>query len=169
MKQSSIAPSRMVRRLRRHHGIEHATVTLLSRRLPGTFIAARSDLQGFIVYGDVDEPTLRVAVEEAIGRLREGERQLALHANCGTNLAVSGVLSGAAAWLLSSGHKRPWWDRLAGAVLGATLALLVAPPVGRWAQENITTSSDVAGLRVGDVLRLGGERVARHRVFIHHE
>ena len=49
----------MARRLRQHHGIEHATVTLLSRRLPGTFIAARSDLQGFIVYGDVDMLTLR--------------------------------------------------------------------------------------------------------------
>ena len=52
-----IAPRLMARRLRQHHGIEHATVTLLSRRLPGTFIAARSDLQGFIVFGDVDALT----------------------------------------------------------------------------------------------------------------
>jgi hypothetical protein len=125
-------PIVVARRLRQHHGIEHATVTLLSRRLPGTFIAARSDLQGFVVYGDVDESTLRAAVEEAIGRLREGEQQLAFHANCGTNLAVAGLLSGAAAWLLSSGRRRPWWDRLAGAMLGATLALIIAPPLGRW-------------------------------------
>jgi hypothetical protein len=161
-----IAPRLMARRLRQHHGIEHATVTLLSRRLPGTFIAGRSDQRGFIVYGDVDVLMLRAAVEEAMGRLQQGERGLAVHQNCGTNLVVSGLLSGSAAWLLSSGRKRSWWDRLSGAVLGATLALLVAPPIARWAQENITTSPDVVDLRVDDVLRLNGGPVTRHRVVI---
>jgi hypothetical protein len=161
-----IAPSLMARRLRQHHGIEHATVTLLSRRLPDTFIAARSDLQGFIVYGNVDALTLRVAVEEALGRLQQGERQLAVHQNCGTNLAVAGLLSGSTAWLLSSGRKRSWWDRLSGAILGATLALLIAPPVGRWAQENLTTSPEVTGLGVGDVVKLDRGPVTQHRVVI---
>ena len=161
-----IAPRLMARRLRQHHGIEHATVTLLSRRLPGIFIAARSDLQGFIVYGNVETLTLRAAVEEAMGRLQQGERQLAVHPNCGTNLVVAGLMSGSAAWLLSSGRKRPWWDRLPGAILGATLALLVAPPIARWAQENITTSPDVVDLRVDDVVRLNGGPVTRHRVVI---
>ena len=161
-----IAPRLMARRLRQHHGIEHATVTLLSRRLPGTFIAARSDLQGFIVYGDVDALSLRAAVEEAMGRLQQGERQLAVHPNCGTNLAVSRTVERHAAWLLSSGRKRSWWDRLSGAILGATLALLVAPPIARWAQENITTSPDVIDLRVDDVVRLDDGPVTRHRVVI---
>jgi hypothetical protein len=161
-----IAPSFMARRLRQHHGIEHATVTLLSRRLPGTFVAARSDLQGFVVYGNVDAPTLRAAVDEALARLQQGERQLAVHPNCGTNLAVAGLLSGSAAWLMSSGRKRPWWDRLPGAILGATLALLIAPPVGRWAQENLTTSPDVAGLCVGEVVKLDRGPVTQHRVVI---
>ena len=141
-------------------------MTLLSRRLPGIFIAARSDLQGFIVYGDVDALTLRAAVEEAMGRLQQGERQLAVHPNCGTNLVVAGLMSGSAAWLLSSSRNRPWWDRLPGAILGATLALLVAPPIARWAQENITTSPDVVDLRVDDVVRLNGGPVTRHRVVI---
>jgi hypothetical protein len=161
-----IPPRRMVRRLRQHHGIEHATVTLLSRRLPGTFIAARSDLQGFIVYGDVDVLTLREAVAEAMGRLGQGERQLAVHQNCGTNLVVSGLLSGGAAWLLSSGRKRPWWDRLPGAILGATFALMIAPPIARWSQENITTSPEITGLRVGDVVKLDRGPITRHRVVI---
>jgi Domain of unknown function (DUF6391) len=156
----------MARRLRQHHGIEHATVTLLSRRLPGTFIAARSDLQGFIVYGDVDALTLREAAEEAISRLQQGERQLAVHQNCGTNLVVSGSLSGSAAWLLSSGRKRSWWDRLASAILGATLALMISPPIARWAQENITTSPEIADLRVRDVVRLDRGPVTQHRVVI---
>ena len=161
-----ITPSLMARRLRQHHGIEHATVTLLSRRLPGTFIAARSDLQGFIVYGNVDALTLRAAVEEALVRLQQGERQLAVHPNCGTNLVVSGLLSGSAAWLLSSGRKRPWWDRLPGAILGATLALMLAPPIARWAQENITTSPEIADLRVGNVVKLERGPITQHRVVI---
>ena len=101
-----------------------------------------------------------------MGRLQRGERQLAVHPNCGTNLVVAGLMSGSAAYLLSSGRKRPWWDRLPGAILGATLALLVAPPIARWTQENITTSPAVADLRVDDVVRLNGGPVTRHRVLI---
>lgn len=156
----------MVRRLRQHHGIEHATVTLLSRSLPGVFVAARSDLQGFIVFGDVDAATLRTAAEEAIARLQQGERELAVHQNCGTNLVVTGLVSGGAAWLLSSGRKRPWWDRLAGAILGSTFAIMLAPPFARWTQENVTTSPEIAGLRISDVVRLNRGPITHHRVVI---
>jgi hypothetical protein len=160
-------PRSMAQRLRQHHGIEHATVTLLSRRLPGVFFAARSDLQGFIVMGNVDATTLRATVEEALARLAGGEVALALHPNCGTNLATAGLLSGAAALVASAGRKRSWWwDRLPSAILGATLALIIAPPLGRWAQENLTTSADVSGLRVVDVVALADAPVARHRVVI---
>jgi hypothetical protein len=160
------APTAFARRLRQHHGIEHATVTLLSRRLPGVFIAARSDLQGFMVYGDVDAASLRAAVEDALTRLQHGDQWLAVHPHCGTNLVVAGLLSGGAAWLLSSGRQRPWWDRLASAILGAMLGLLVAPPASRWAQENITTSADVSRLRVDDVVKLNRGLVTQHRVVI---
>ena len=107
-----------------------------------------------------------MTVEEAIGRLQQGERQLAVHQNCGTNMVVAGLLSGSAAWLLSSGRKRPWWDRLSGAVLGAMLALLVAPPLARWTQENITTSPEIGDLRVADVVKLDRGPVTQHRVVI---
>ena len=162
----TIAPSLMMRRLRQHHAIEHATVTLLSRRLPEVFIAARSDLQGFILFGDVDTLTLRAAVGEAMSRLQQGERQLAVHHNCGTNLVVTGLLSGSASWLLSSGRKRPWWDRLSGAVLGAILALLVAQPLARWTQEHVTTSAEIGDRRIADVVKLDRGPVTRHRVVI---
>ena len=162
------APLLLMQRLRQHHGIEHATMQLLSQRLPGTLLVAHSDCHGFVVFGEMDRVTLQAAAEEALKRLQHGERQLAVHPNCGTNLTAAGFLSGTAAWLLSRGRSRPWWDRLAGAILGATLALLVAPTVGRWAQENITTSPEVAGLRVGAVLRTEGGHTARHRVIIEH-
>ncbi len=160
MSQSSLA-----RRLRQHHGIEHATMTILTRRLPGASLAARSDLQGFIMYGEISAAALRAAAEDGLARLQHGERSLAVHPNCGTNLVTAGLLSGAAALALA-GRKGAWWDRLPGAVLGATLALLIAQPLGRWAQENVTTSPDVTDLQIADVRRLEGGPVVRHRVTI---
>jgi len=161
-----IVPGTLARRMRQHHGIEHATVTLLSQRLPGVTIAARSDLQGFILFGNLDAATLRAAAEEALTRLERGERMLAIHPNCGTNVVTAGLLAGVAALVGGGGRNRSWWDRLPGAILGATLAMLVAVPVGRWAQENLTTSSDVSGLRIADVIALERKPVMRHRVVI---
>lgn len=152
--------------LRQHHGIEHATVTLLSQRLPGRPIVARSDQQGFILFGDVDSETLRRAAEEALARLQAGESSLAVHPNCGTNLVTAGALSGVGALLMAAGRGRSWWDRVPSAVLGATLALILAMPAGRWMQENVTTSPNVAGLRITAVTRLEGGPVVRHRVAI---
>jgi len=153
-------------RIRQHHGIEHATVTLLSQRVRGVQVVARSDFDGFTVFGDVSTEALTAAAAEALARLQAGEHNLAIHPNCGTNLAAAGVLSGVAAFVAGSDQRRSlWWERLPGAILAATLALLAAPPVGRWLQEHVTTSSQVAGLRIARVERLTGT-VAAHRVTI---
>ena len=158
--------SSLVQRVRQHHALEHATLTLLSRIVPGAQAAARSDLQGFIVYGNVDTNTLQQCAEEALVRLRSGERRLAIHANCGTNLVTAGTLSGlAAALLAATGTRRTWWERVPSAVLGATAALMFAGPAGHWAQEHLTTSPFVDGLRIVSVKRMEGP-VLRHRVRI---
>lgn len=152
--------------LRQHHGIEHATVTLLSQRLPGARLIARSDPGGFVLHGDVDIAAVRTAAQDALARLQAGQTDLALHPHCGTNLVMAGALSGLAAVLASGGRGRPWWDRLPSAVLGATIALIVAAPAGRWAQENLTTSADVAGLRIASVTQLRGGPISSYRVAI---
>lgn len=157
----------MFDRIRQHHGIEHATVTLLSQRLKGVQVVARSDLDGFTVFGEVNTADLRAAAEEALARLQAGERDLTIHPNCGTNLAAAGILSGVAALAAGSGQRRSlWWERLPGAILAATLALMAAPAVGRWLQEHVTTSSQVAGLRIAGVERLPAGPVVAHRVMI---
>jgi len=156
----------LIQRLRQHHGLEHATIALLSQRLPGVQLVGRSDLQGFVVFGDVDPATLRAAAESALARLQAGEAELAIHPNCGTNLVTAGALSGLAALLFGSGRRRSLWDRLPAAILGATLALLVAHPVGRWMQARVTTTGNVQGLHIASIVRLGDEPVPRHRVVV---
>lgn len=151
--------------LRQHHAIEHATVTILSQKLPGAPMMARSDLDGFTLFGDVDTETLRLATEEALHRLQSGEAGLAIHPNCGTNLVTAGMLSGVAAVVASSGRTRSAWDRIPAALLAATLALIVAVPAGRWMQQNVTTDPEVAGLRVAKIQRFDNGPV-RHRVSI---
>jgi hypothetical protein len=152
--------------VRQHHGIEHATLTLLTRRFPRARVFARSDPRGFVVYGDVDTLDLRAAAEEAVARLKAGEDGLAVHPNCGTNLVTAGLLTGCAAFLASGGDKRPLWDRVPRAILAATAALIVAPTLGRWTQIRVTTSSRVDGLRVVAVNRCDTGPLVRHRVVI---
>jgi hypothetical protein len=151
--------------LRQNHAVEHATVTLLSQRIPGVALMGRSDLQGFTLFGEVDTGLVEEVGGEALVRLQGGESSLAVHPNCGTNLVTAGVLSGLAATFAASGRNRTWADRVPASLLAATLALIVAVPAGRWMQENVTTSPHVDGLRITGVVRQGGP-VTRHRVFI---
>ena len=67
---------------------------------------ARSDFDGFTVFGEVDTHALAAAAGEALARLQAGERDLTMHPNCGTNLAAAGVLSGVAAFVAGSGQRR---------------------------------------------------------------
>lgn len=151
--------------LRQNHAIEHATVTLLSQRIPGVPLMGRSDLQGFILFGDADTQVIEEVTHEALGRLQAGESSLAVHPNCGTNLVTAGMLSGLAAMFAASGRNRTWADRVPSSLLAATLALILAVPAGRWMQENVTTSPHVDGLRITGVVKQGGP-VTRHRVLI---
>ena len=154
----------VIGRLRRHHALEHATLSVLARRTPVTGLFARSDLQGFVVYGEVATPALRQAAEEGLVRLKAGQSELAVHPNCGTGLVTAGVLAGVGSLLATDRWGRSVWERLPLAVLGATVALFWARPVGRWAQVNLTTSADVLGLRIAAIQELPLIGVRRHRV-----
>jgi hypothetical protein len=156
----------LTQRLRQNHAIEHATLTILSQRQPGLQLVARSDLAGFLVYGEVGASDLWAAVEEGVERLRGGESRLAVHANCGTNLVAAGTLTALAALVAAAGSKRTLWERVPSAILGATGALMLAGPAGRWLQAHVTTSADVDGATVTAVERVADKPVARHRVSI---
>jgi hypothetical protein len=138
--QATIA--HLLRRTRQHHAIEHATIHLLAARHQRIAIAGLSDPWGFTLYGNVPEDAVRKAVSEALLRLQAGEANLAIHPNCGTNIAASTVLITLAA-LMGSRGDRPYVEKFATTGLMVLAALIAAQPLGMRLQQ-YTTLADVA-------------------------
>lgn len=152
-----------VRRTRQHHAIEHATLHLLALRFPGQRMAGYSDPGGFTIFGDLTQENIRRVVSDAMLRLQAGEGVLAIHPNCGTNFATTGVLVTVAALLGSSGPRRGLLNRFAGSLFLVVPALIVAQPLGLRLQQ-YTTLASVSDRWVKNIhpLQLGG--VTAHRV-----
>jgi hypothetical protein len=155
-------------RIRRNHGLEHATIHLLSQHFPQRSFIGRSDPGGFYIYGKVETPELMQIADEALARLRRGEHELAIHPNCGTNLVTSGLLAGAASFLTLMGSEEEGWrkrlGRLPNAVLLAMAALLIAQPLGRATQRHVTVQADPEDLEILGVQRVGEEPRPFHRI-----
>jgi hypothetical protein len=149
--------------LRRNHAVEHATMHVLGRRQPYLNVMARTSLDGFYLYGRVDTEALADATTEALSRLQAGESDLAVHTNCGTNLVVAGLLAGVATFL-AMGRSKSRLSKFPRFVLAATLAVIVAQPLGLLVQERFTTSPDVAGLSVRGVTQQQLGRFTIHKV-----
>lgn len=152
----------LVRRTRQHHAIEHATIHLLAARFPQRQFSGFSDPAGFTIYGDVTTFDVQRAVGDALLRLQAGEQELAIHPNCGTNLAASGVLVTLVA-LLAANSRRGHLERFSMTLSLVLLALAVSRPLGFRLQE-YTTLANVADRWVAEVrpLRLGS--MPAHRV-----
>ena len=175
-----------ISRVRRNHALEHATIQVLNEHHHGLKLVGRSSLWGFYVYGHVSTEEVLAAAQEGLRRLQAGQRQMAIHPNCGTNLAVAGVLAGLGAFLVLGGGKKPgfsvsegasseatktkflerYLDRLARLPLvftAATLGIILAKPLGPAVQAYVTTQADVGDLRIAGITR---ERKAG--IVVHH-
>jgi len=131
----------IVRHTRQHHAIEHATLHLLAARHPGQRMAGYSDPGGFTLVGDLTPENVRRAVADAMLHLQAGESALAIHPNCGTNLATTCVLVTVAALAGSSGRQRSLLGRFAGALLLVLPALVASQPLGLRLQHYTTLAS----------------------------
>lgn len=164
---SNILELAPISRLRRNHGLEHATLHLLAERFPGHSLAGYSDLGGYWIIGDIETADLEAAVNDALLRLNAGESHLAVHPFCGTNLVTTGVLTGGAAALAMFGagpRFRDKLERLPLAVSLATLALLIAQPLGMALQKQVTTSGSPEGLRVVSIISQSRGQIKAHRI-----
>lgn len=156
-----------ISQVRRNHALEHASLQILAEKKKAGRLAGLSDARGFWVIGEVDTEDLVTAVEEAIQRLNQGEHHLAIHPNCGTNLATAGFLGGLAAWLATLNMGKRWQDRLDRlplVVTLVTLALMVAQPLGPKLQEAVTTDPNLGEMRIIEVERYVDQRPPAHRI-----
>jgi hypothetical protein len=153
-------------RMRRNHGLEHATINILAQRFPYRRLAGYTIPGGFFILGDVPTSDVREAVTQALVRMSNGERHLAIHDHCGTNYAASGFVAGMLAWLGMAGakSKRDMVERLPLVISLATLGFIFSQPLGPALQKNVTTSGDPQGMVIQDIFPISLGRVTLHRV-----
>jgi hypothetical protein len=154
----------LVGAVRRNHALEHATITVLLRRIGHDIrMVGRATRDGYYLYADVPTDLLEESTREALQRLKAGEGHLAVSPLCGTNLAVAGALAGVAS-LATMGRAGNRAERLPNVILASMLAVLAAQPVGRMVQRHLTTSPDLADTEIVGI-KVGGRGGARfHKV-----
>ncbi len=144
----------LIRRTRRNHGLEHATIHLLSRRLRSLSMAGRSSPSGFILIGDAPTEQIESAVRDALNRMRSGEHSLAVHPNCGTNLVTTGTLTTLAALIGFGGKtRRVTGDRISFVMTLMMAAVLLSQPLGLAFQRHFTTEGNPGDLDLVSVTR----------------
>jgi len=162
----SVLDAPFVSETRRNHALEHATIHVLSGRFPGRSMAGHSNPTGFFLIGDFPTDEVRTAVSEALARLQGGESRLAIHAGCGTNYAVTGLLAGLLAIVGMSGTRstRQRFERLPLLMLLSILAFMFGQPLGLALQKQVTTQADPQGVAIEDIYAVSK---TIHRVVTH--
>lgn len=147
------------RRIRQNHALEHGTVTILTREHPDLVVSARSNARGFIIFANIDLGLVRRSCEEALFRFQSGEVELAIHPNCGTNLAVGTSLAMIGS-LFALTALRPR-TRIASALASGLAGIAAARPLGEVVQRHVTTLPDLHDVRIVSVAtkRLFGKTV----------
>ena len=136
----------LINAIRKNHGLEHATVSLLLERGTSTPIGGYSMPGGFIVWAKASPEIVTAAAQDALQLLEDGHSDLAVSAHCGTNAVVSVLLGGAAAYL--AGRGRGLMPVVRGAIVGLLVARTLGPPIGKLVQRTATVSADPAGMSI---------------------
>ena len=150
----------VLRRVRRNHAVEHATIAVLMERGARPPLAGYSLPAGYLLYGSVTTQAASAAASEAVDRLRSGESEMAISPYCGTNLVVGAAIAGlfSALVLYPAGRRIRHLPLVAA---GSLLAALAGRPIGQEAQRRYTTLPDVGSLEIAGVHRfeLGGHTI----------
>src|SRR5512134_2768503 len=147
---------------RRNHALEHATLHMLARTHKIN-MAGHSNPTGFFIFGELRTDEIRSALDEAYTRLRSGEKGLAIHPGCGTNLVATAFLPGTMAWLpfQSARSTRARLLLLPLALIFGVFGFILSRPLGTWLQRKVTTEADLGNMRVVDVTHV---RKGVHRI-----
>ncbi|MBK8987264.1 MAG: hypothetical protein IPM39_14495 [Chloroflexi bacterium] len=165
--------SEIISRTRRNHGLEHATIHVLSEKHKNFNAQGNSDHRGFYlnVYGNLPEATVVTAVEEAYRRMKGGEANLAVHPNCGTVLLTTATMATLAAQttlaLEQRRQKRPSFDlsvfanALPSAILAVVVTLIVSRPLGIYLQAQYTTEGNLGDMQIVSIEKIQPSPITR--------
>ncbi len=157
----------LIDRTRRNHALEHATIHILSKRNPGKSFGGYSTFSSVFIQGNVEIEEIAIAIKEAFEKLNMGQKQLAIHPNCGTNFAISGGIAGLVAGLsmLGAGPKfRDKMNRLSWAMMFATIALIVSRPLGPIVQEKYTTNANLGNMEIVHIAKVVDGNVKAYKI-----
>ncbi len=147
---------------RRNHALEHATLHVLARTHKIS-MAGHSNPTGFFIFGEFLTEDIRAALNESYTRLRAGERELAIHPGCGTNLIVTAFLPATMAWMPLQSTRSTRWRLLLIplALVFGVFGFFLSRPLGTWLQRNITTEANLGNMQVINItlVRKGVHRI----------
>jgi hypothetical protein len=136
------------RQLRRNHALEHATINVIEERYGPSRLAGLAEDDGFTIQGGATPDLVASAAQEALDRLRAGERKLAIQPRCGTSLIASqlvlAIIFLAAVVLL---HELSWIAFVAGLLA----AIVLGPRLSLVLQRFITTDARIGNLNIVSV------------------
>ena len=137
--------------LRRNHALEHATIVVMMEREPGRRLNGFSTDEGFFVQGVRSISEVESAAREAMRRLQNGEKKLAIHRNCGTTIVAANLLA-AIFFLVTLGLGFLYLvgSSLYLMILGSVvLAFALRIPLSLLLQRFVTTDADLTNAEVG--------------------
>lgn len=138
--------------VKQNHALEHATIVLLSKKYPDVRLAGISFAAGFFVFGDLPTEAVLPTAREALTLLRTTSPELAIHERCGTNLAVTAMLTGLSAMTVAR-LRRPY-GTANNVILATTAAIILARPLGLSMQRHVTTQTPSASMTITGVKAL---------------
>jgi hypothetical protein len=163
----------LMSRIRRNHGLEHATIHVLSEKYKNFSAQGNSNHRGFHlnIYGDISEEDVMDAVETAFQRMKAGEHDLAVHPNCGTVLLTTATMATMAAQAVFTLEQRRQTraktdtsvllNALPSAILAVVLSLIVSRPLGVQLQARFTTEGDLGELQIRSIRRIPPSIITR--------
>jgi hypothetical protein len=138
--------------LRRNHALEHATIVVMMEREPGRKLNGFSTDDGFFVQGVRSISEVESAAREAMRRLQNGEKRLAIHRNCGTTIVAANLLA-AILFLVALGlgflYLGAGWDLYLMILGSVVLAFALRIPLSLILQRFVTTDADLTNAEVG--------------------
>lgn len=137
------------KRMRQNHALEHATINVLRTRYRISGIVGMPAKDGFHIRGRVTPDTVVSATQEALRRLKRGEKELARSRSCPTSLVATQVLLAVIFLIIVLAI---WREFSAPPFLVALLGgALLGPPVSPYVQRLLLIDPSPGTLQFRDV------------------